>query len=329
MMRLAVAGLLLFVTVPAIAQTQPQLTGATDIHDPTWTIVEGVHLAFATGVEGDATGGAIRVKTSPDGIAWENAGTIGRGVPEWAEAAIGSKPPNIWAPSIFERDGTHYLYFSVSRFGRNTSAIGLMTNDALDPARPNEGWVDQGVVLSTTTSDSFNAIDPARIDTPDGRAWLVFGSHWDGIRMIELEPATGKVLEPDGKLHWLASRGGGAIEAPSILARDGRFYLFVSFDRCCQGMASTYRIMVGRSDAITGPYVDKEGIPMLVGGGSLVQDRAGRVIGPGGQEAFATPDGDVLVYHYYDQRSSGLPRLQISPIRWSEDGWPVLDPVAQ
>jgi arabinan endo-1,5-alpha-L-arabinosidase len=325
-MRLALAAAMLLISSAAMAQgpPQPRLIGETGIHDPTWTVVDGIEIAFGTGVERAADGGAIRVKTSPDGIKWADAGTIGQGVPDWVERAIGTVPPNLWAPHVFEREGTHYLYFAASRFGVNTSAIGLMTNDALDPSDPTAGWVDQGIVVTSSPADNFNAIDAARLDTTDGRAWLAWGSWWDGIKMRELDPATGKLLPDTDLVHALASRGGGAIEAPSILMHGGRYYLFVSFDLCCRGNASTYKIMVGRADVITGPYLDRDGRPMLKGGGTLVQAAAGRMRGPGGQEAFATADGDILVYHYYDLKAGGVPRLQISPIIWTDDGWPTL-----
>src|SRR5690606_11405491 len=188
---------------------------------------------------------------------------------------LGFVPANLWAPSVFERAGTHYLYYSASRFGRNDSAIGLMPNSALDPADPTSGWQDRGMVLRSLGGDNFNAIDPARVGTGT-QAFLIFGSFWDGIGMIELDPDTGLAL-PGVERIRLASRGGGAIEAPSILEHDGRFYLFVSFDKCCNGLASSYRIMVGRADAVTGPYLDREGRPMLEGGGTELLKSEGRV----------------------------------------------------
>lgn len=324
MRALAFAMLALFATA-AVAQTQPLLGGDARIHDPTWIEIEGTQIAFGTGVERAPDGGAIRVKTSADGIDWEDAGTIGEGIPAWVEGAIGAVPPNLWAPHVLLRDGTAFLYYSASRFGKNTSAIGLMTNAALEPQRPTEGWIDQGIVQLSGPADNFNAIDPARIDTPDGRAWLAFGSWWDGIKLRELDPTTGKLLVEDEPVFALASRHGGAIEAPSILERDGRYYLFVAFDLCCRGVASTYSIRVGRADAVTGPYLDRDGRPMLDGGGTIVQATAGRMRGPGGQEAYATMDGDVLVYHYYDLEAGGVPKLQISPLHWTDDGWPYLD----
>jgi arabinan endo-1,5-alpha-L-arabinosidase len=321
------AAFLGLIPLPSMAQDAPILSGDTGIHDPTWVEVEGAQIAFGTGVERAADGGAIRVKTSPDGLAWKDAGTIGQGVPDWVEPTIGTVPPNIWAPHAFVRGDRVYLYYAVSTFGVNVSALGLMTNDALDPAKPTEGWVDQGVVLQSNRSDTFNAIDAARIDTPDGRAWLSFGSWWDGIKMREIDPDTGKLIEGNDTLYSLASRGGGAIEAPSILEHEGKYYLFVSFDRCCIGIASSYNIRVGRADTVTGPYTDRDGVPMLASGGTLVLKAEGEFRGPGGQEAFSTPDGDILVFHYYSLKAGGAPKLQILPIRWTDDGWPEVGPL--
>ena len=127
----------------------------------------------------------------------------------------------------------------------------------------------------------------------------------------------------------LAGRHGGAIEAPSILEHAGKFTLFVSFDQCCKGVASTYNIRVGRADRIEGPYLDRDGKAMLEGGGSLMLGATGRFIGPGGQEPVKTDHGDMLAYHYYDGDAGGVAKLQLSPFRWTTDGWPELDPLPQ
>ena len=152
------------------AEPQPRMTGETGIHDPSVIEVGGRFVALGTGRQGP-THGAIRVKTSPDGIKWTDAGVIGEGAPAWAVAALGFKPLNVWAPSISRRGTTVFLYYCLSSFGRNASAIGLMTNASFDPARPGEGWRDQGLVLMSKDGDDFNAIDPFRIDL-DGRARL-------------------------------------------------------------------------------------------------------------------------------------------------------------
>src|SRR6202034_3429270 len=174
--------------------------------------------------------------------------------------------------------------------------------------------------------DAFNTIDPFWIDASEGRAWLAFGSFWSGIKLSELNPETGKLISADALPIAVASRHGGAIEASSLLEHDGRFYLFVSFDQCCKGVASTYNIRVGRADRIEGPYRDKDGKAMLEGGGSLMLATTGRFIGPGGQEAVKTSKGDSLAYHYYDGDAAGASKLQVSPLIWTADGWPQLGP---
>jgi arabinan endo-1,5-alpha-L-arabinosidase len=328
MLKLIAVALALLTPVVAVAQDldpAPRMLGNQRMHDPSVIIVDGTWVGFFTGAEGFWRG-AILLKSSPDGITWKNAGGIGKGLPAWPEAENGYKSQNIWAPSVSKRGDRVYLYYSVSSFGINTSVIGLMTNDAFDPLKPDQGWQDQGLVLKSIISDTFNAIDPYRIDTSDGRAWLAFGSYWSGIKLRELDPESGKLLAPDTPTFDLASRGGAGVEAPAILEHQGRFYLFVSFDQCCRGVDSTYRIMVGRSETIEGPYVDAEGKSMMEGGATQLQAAAGRYVGPGGQEPVFGAPSPMLVYHYYDGDEHGLFKLQIAPIGWTDDGWPVLAP---
>lgn len=311
---------------PALAEPQPVLEGNIAIHDPSVIEVDGQLASFATGVERAADGGTPRTKYSADGITWIETGALPGGVPEWVSEELGLTPPNLWAPSVSARDGTFYLYYSGSTFGRNNSVIGLMTNQAFDVADPSSGWVDQGMVIRSFTSSDHNAIDPFRVDLEDGTAWLAFGSHWDGIRLIQIDPVSGLQRNRMAPLP-IASRDGGAIEAPAILEHEDHFYLFVSFDACCRGVASTYRIMVGRAENVRGPYLDRDGVPLMEGGGTELQAAVGRFRGPGGQEVFRRGAEPWLAYHYYDRDAGGVPRLQIAPLHFDEDGWPFLDPL--
>jgi arabinan endo-1,5-alpha-L-arabinosidase len=152
-MALACFAFLLLLAVPLhAAEQQPRLTGDTRIHDPSVIEVDGRYAAFGTGEQGIYRG-AVKVKTSPDGVNWTDAGAIGKGVPKWAIGALGYQPTNIWAPSVSRRGGTFFLYYCLSSFGSNASAIGLMTNAAFDPAKPGEGWQDQGLVLMSNPRD--------------------------------------------------------------------------------------------------------------------------------------------------------------------------------
>jgi arabinan endo-1,5-alpha-L-arabinosidase len=308
------------------AEPMPTLTGNTAIHDPSVIATDTGWASFATGVEGASDGGMPRTKTSPDGVAWTESGAIPGGLPAWIAKELGYTPRNIWAPSVTQHNGVTYLYYSASSFGRNDSAIGLMTNAAFDPTHPADGWTDKGMVLRSHRTDNFSAIDPFRVNTSDGKAWLAFGSFWDGIRLVELDPETGMRKDDTPPLR-IASRNGGPIEAPAILEHDGKFYLFVSFDLCCRGISSTYRIMVGRADAVTGPYIDRDGKPMTEGGGTELVKTTGRYHGPGGQEVFLVKGLPWLAFHYYNADLGGVPLLLLAPIGWTADGWPELGPL--
>jgi arabinan endo-1,5-alpha-L-arabinosidase len=326
-MRVWLATLLMLAGPALAAEPMPRLAGNIAIHDPSIIATDTGWASFATGVEGAADAGMPRTKSSPDGITWTETGPIPGGLPAWIEAELGYVPKNIWAPAVSVHAGVTYLYYSASSFGKNDSAIGLMTIAGFDPMRPAEGWIDKGLVFRSRAGDGFNAIDPFRIDVGD-RAFLAFGSFWDGIRMIELDPATG-LRTGDGEPLRLASRNGAAVEAPAILDHDGQFFLFVSFDACCRGLASTYRIVVGRADAVEGPYLGRDGKPMLDGGGTELLKSTGRFRGPGGQEVFMVDDAPWLAFHYYDLDAGGAPKLQLAPLGFDAEGWPEIGPLPE
>jgi arabinan endo-1,5-alpha-L-arabinosidase len=245
---------------------------------------------------------------------------------------------NQWAPDIAFHDGAYYLYYSVSSFGSNNSAIGVATNKTLDSANADYKWTDHGpVVQSVAGRDMWNAIDPNLAFDENGTPWLSFGSYWSGIKLVKLNANLTEVAQPE-EWHALAGRDrywkleetdagdvlSGAIEAPFIFKKGDYFYLFVSWDRCCQGANSTYKVVVGRSKKITGPYLDKEAQDMRTGGGSLVV--GGNEDWPGvGHSATYTFDGkDYLVFHGYNAKEEGRSQLWIEEINWDENGWPTV-----
>ena len=99
---------------------------------------------------------------------------------------------SFWAPDVIRVGDQYLLYYSVSVFGQNYSSIGLVTNPVLDPADPKYKWTDHGPVVQSQRGDRYNAIDPAVILDHEGKLWMAFGSFWSGIKMIELDPKTGK-----------------------------------------------------------------------------------------------------------------------------------------
>jgi arabinan endo-1,5-alpha-L-arabinosidase len=174
-------------------------------------------------------------------------------------------------------------------------------------------------VVSTTSSSGYNAIDPDLVVDQQGRWFLSFGSFWSGLKLIAINPSTG--LRSGSSITSIATRSAG-IEAPDIYYRGGYYYLFASFDACCKGAASTYRIAVGRSTSVTGPYVDRNGTAMTGGGGTQILAGHGSIHGPGHSATLTDGDGTILFYHYYTD--AGDSRLGINRLTWDSAGWPVV-----
>lgn len=303
------------------------------IHDPSIMKDKDTWYVFSTRT-GPASDGELPVHCSSDLHTWKACGSVFKEVPEW----IKQKSPRtkeLWAPDISYFNGLYHLYYAYSAFGVNTSGIALLTNKTLDPKSPEYHWKDEGLVVESLKSDNFNAIDPNLILDGKGGAWLAFGSFWNGIMMRKIDPKTGKTAADDTKTYWLATRkkpenaepaksglppDWEAIEAPFVVHHDEYFYLFVSYDLCCRGTKSTYKIAVGRSKDVTGTYMDDHGVAMPKGGGKVLLVGNQRWLGPGGESAYTGKDGDLLVFHAYDAKT-GKPSLQISTIDWS-GGWP-------
>jgi len=312
---------------PAATSGLLALTGDTmPVHDPAILKDGNTYFLFATGSVTDREG-LLATRTSTDLKAWTWRGPAYTALPAWTATAVPGTS-GIWAPDIVKRGGEYRLYYSVSTFGSNRSAIGLTINNALNVNTPATGWVDKGAVIQSNTTDNFNAIDPAVFTDADGREWMAFGSFWTGIKMVRLDPATGLRLASDQTIYPLATRAfPGAVEAPFVVRHGDYYYLFVSFDECCKGAASTYNTVVGRSRTPTGPYLDKTGKSMLDGGGSLVlasgQGTDARYVGRGHVAVLQETGGDHIVYHAYDRERNGAPTLQIQRLTWDNDGWPV------
>jgi arabinan endo-1,5-alpha-L-arabinosidase len=302
------------------------LSGAVQqVHDPCIIKAGDTYHVFSTGSH-------IWWRTSQDLKNWELRGRVFSTRPAWTRKEIPGVD-SLWAPDISFYNGRYHLYYSVSTFGSNRSCIGLVTNTTLDPQSPDYRWVDEGKVIESNLTDNWNAIDPNLILDENNQPWLAFGSFWSGIKMRQIDPDTGKPSSDNDELYALARRDqipgtSGAIEAPFIIRHQDYYYLFVSFDFCCKGTLSTYKIMVGRAKQVTGPYSDRDGKEMLRGGGTLVLQGNERWRGPGHNAVLQEADGDKLVHHAYDAKAVGIPTLRISPIVWDADGWPTVSPSA-
>jgi len=314
------------------------------VHDPSAIIkCKDEYWVFYTG---------NRCYRSKDLLNWTNGGVVLTAPFAWFDDAVpGFRGTSFWAPDVSKVGDQYFLFYAISAFGKNTSAIGLVTNPTLDPADPNFAWTDQGLVIKSVASDPFNCIDPCLIADADGKLWLSFGSFWTGIKLIALD----KTAANPG--HAGATTEGAAtdrinrsqIEASYIYHHDKYFYLFTNWGLCCKGLSSTYNIRLGRSEKVTGPYLDKDGKDLEHDGGSMfltsegpmvetVQPTQGRrgsppppaevhaFIGPGQAGIFEENGKFWFSCHYYDGTTpTGASILSIRPLTWDADGWPVAE----
>ena len=289
-------------------ETQP---GA---HDPTVIRDErGVYTLLSTN-------NLLAVWQSTDKANWTRRGSLLSQVPTWMTSTY-SGIENIWAPHVAKMGGRYWVYYCGSVFGQNTSLIGAMWSPTLDVASPDYKWTDIGEVWRSTTANNYNAIDPEILIDASGKAWMSFGSFWQGLRMIAIDPATGKQSISDRTLYTIASRGGGAIEGPATIRHGAYYYLFAPWDKCCDGVNSTYRTMYGRSTSPTGPFLDEGGRNLANSGGTQVTGTYGRYVGPGGGSPFHDGRRDWFSLHYYDRNRNGGAILQLREILYGDDGW--------
>lgn len=301
------------------AAAQLRALGSRDIraHDPS-TLIEcdGEYWIFHTGR-------GIPSWRSRDLVTWREGPRVFEQPPAWvAEAVPENRHASFWAPDLIRVGGRYLLYYSVSSFGKKTSAIALATNPTLDPASPAYRWVDEGIVVRSGPATNFNAIDPALFRDRDGRLWMSFGSYWSGLKLVELDPATGRQVAPETTPHALAHAR--SIEAVFIHRHGEHYYLFLNHGWCCRGVNSTYHIRVGRSPALTGPYVDRDGRPLLEGGGTLLLGSEGPFIGPGHAGIVSVGGKEWFGCHFYDATQQGRATYALRPLTWDAGGWPVV-----
>ncbi len=266
------------------------------IHDPS-TIMEcdGKYYTFGTG-----GGGLI----SEDGWKW-NSGAV--------------RPGGGVAPDAIKIGDRYYISYAKGT-GGHASNVYMMWTKSLDPESPDFGFKDETLVALSDGIEDCDAIDPAfLLDPTDGRLWCSYGTYFGFIRLVELDPKTGKRVEGNEAINIAID-----CEATDLEYRDGWYYLLGTHGTCCDGANSTYNIVVGRSRKVTGPYLDNMGRDMLTGGGKMVLAARGRVMGPGHFGRFILEDGvEKMSCHYEaDLDLSGRSTLGILPLLW-KNGWPV------
>jgi arabinan endo-1,5-alpha-L-arabinosidase len=295
------------------------LGGSYQSHDPSAIIKDGSKYWMFT------TGNGIYAAYSTNLYNWTSGPKTVFPVgtwPSWINSAVPGFNGTFWAPDCIYMNGKYYLYYSCSTFGSSVSAIGVATSPTLDQNSSSYVWTDQGKVVSSSSASDFNAIDPAVFKDADGRLWLSYGSFHGGIGIVELDPATGKV-KSGATVTRIAGGGGADWEAPCIVKNGSYYYLFVNRGRCCNGTSSTYYIVMGRSASITGPYVDKNGVDLRNGGGTVAIGTSGKYIGPGHLGLLVENGSNFVSMHYYDRNDNGNAKLDIANMGFS-NGWPFV-----
>ena len=204
--------------------------------------------------------------------------------------------------------------------GGHNGRILTMWNNTLDPASPDFNFSEPILVAQSDGVEDNDAIDPGLLlDPTTGRLWCCYGTYFGFIRLIELDPATGMRVEGNKAIDIAID-----CEATDLEYRDGWYYLLGTHGTCCDGVNSTYNIVVGRSRTITGPYLDNMGREMLKGGGKMILAAREKLIGPGHFGRVVLVDGvEKISCHYEaDLDQSGRSVLGIRPLLW-KDGWPV------
>ena len=305
---------------PATAPTSYTISNGENVHDPTMILSNGTYYVFNSGV-------SLWTRTSTNQTSWGDIKQVFGGTnPGWIASYVsGVGNGDLWAPDVSYFGGLYHLYYAASTMESKSSCIGHASRAAMDSG----AWSEDGgpVICSNVsaysgTAVNWNAIDPNIILDETSRPWLVFGSGWDGIQIVRL--TSSGALDSTSTITNIARRSAGVLEAAFMVRRCGYYYLFASWDKCCEGSSSTYNIRVGRSSSMTGGFVDKDGVALLSGGGTKLMGDGNGWVGPGGQSVLFNGTRAYLVYHAYVANvTTNSFALHISDLTWNNSGWPV------
>jgi arabinan endo-1,5-alpha-L-arabinosidase len=288
----------ILVTVLVLASLSLALDGQIGIHDPSTVVrCNGKYYTYGTG------GSSL---VSDDGWTWRRGTAL---------------PRRGLAPDVIHIGDRYYVYVAANIGAQPKAAINMIWSKSLDPDSPDYKWEEGGVVASSDGVEDCNAIDPGVfLDPTDGRLWLVYGSYFGYIRQVELDPKTGKRLDPNDKPRDLAIN----CEASDLIYHDGWYYLLATHGSCCRGADSGYNIRMGRAKKVTGPFLDHDGVDMIQGGGKLLIGSGGRVVGAGHFGLLDVGEGvqKFSLHWEADLDRGGASVLDIRPLLW-KDGWPA------
>ena len=294
----------------SLAQTVTNRQPVIDMSAPDPTVIRAEDGTFYLYATEDMRN--VPIFHSANLVDWKLVGTAftDNSRPKWLPKG------GIWAPDIQRVGGKYHLYYAKSVWGGEWDAgIGVAVSN--NPAGP---FVDRGCMFTSKQIGIQNCIDPFYIED-GGKKYLFFGS-FHGIYGVELT-ADGLHVKQGAKPREVA---GTFMEATYIRRRGGYYYLFGSTGTCCEGARSTYRITIGRSKSLFGPYVDKTGQRLLDNHYNILLDKDDSVLGPGHNAGLITDDAgnDYMFYHGFKASDPDAGRVVwLSRIVWA-DGWPSM-----
>lgn len=295
------------------------LTGVS-VRDPALILSDSTYYLFSTG-------NGIKIWSSTDLVSWKVRPPVFPRAPTWTSQNIPDFNNHIWAPEITYYKGQYYLFYSVSSFGSNNSAIGFATNETLNSNETDYKWIDHGMITQSHGT-SWNAIDPNFFLDDNSEPYLLLGSYFSGIKITRiidnnLTLKAEAITSPTLAKRDPAVNPYNAIEAPFLFKHNKYYYLFTSINNCCSGINSDYKTIVGRSRTINGPYLDRQGKAMSAGGGELVLQGNQNWHGAGGASVYNFKGQDKIVFFSYD--NTGVERLRIADVSWDNEDWPLAE----
>lgn len=297
-------------------------TGACYAHDPTviQRASDGLYFKFNTG-------GGMEIVTSKSLTGpWSIQGKV---LPGGTKITTAGQTTDLWAPDVHRVGDLYHIYYTVSTFGSQNSAIGLATSPTMDPG----SWTDKGAIgVASSSSKPYNAID-ANLLRVGSSYVLSFGSFWGDIYQVAMNAAATKTAGSAAYQVAYQPAGAHAVEGSYVFEHDGYYYLTWSEGTCCgydtakPAAGAEYKIMVCRSASATGGFVDKAGKDCRTGGGSVLLASQGTTYGPGGQGVFTDAARGLVLYYHYAKTTVGLGDWQYlfgwNALGWS-GGWPYV-----
>jgi len=317
-----------------------QKWGSYNVHDPSIKKFGDYYYCYSTDVGyGITPPSGIQIRKSKDVVQWTFVGWVFNGLPlkgkQYITSAGGTPNQALWAPYVMKVNNEYRLYYSLASSTPRLSVIGMAT--ASNPEGP---WTEKDLVVASADDATIqtNAIDPTVVTASSGEEWMYYGSAWNGIYILQLNPATGLALTPGDKGKRIANRGytngvyNGNIEAAEVIYNQSlnKYFLFIAYD----WLETKYNVRVCKADNPQGPFYDYNGIdananidhgPMIIAPYQFANH--GGWQGTAHCSVFDDGNGDYFIAH------QGRPSinkyfmdLHVRKIFWTDDGWPVVSP---